>query len=370
MKYIVIVPGYPNENDHYSNHFVHTRVRLYLENGLDVVVFNYTTGPLQQYSYEDVTVYTGGRKAYKDFLAHNHFDKYLVHFGFKKILKPILKLNNGVPIVMWVHGTEALGWYRRLFSFDIKRPYKLPAYIFRNTFQMLFMHKFIRQCKQVTYVFVSNWMKDILEKDSFSVGKISNYRIIANVVDEEKFPYKPKNESLRTKILSIRPYSSRKYANDLMVAAIVSLSKEPFFDALSFSIYGDGRLFDSVTKPLRGFKNVSLNKQFLTHEQIRELHEQHGVMLIPTRQDAQGVSMCEAMCSGLVPVTSYNTAIPEFVTENAGYLTTNAQELANAIKELYLNPELFMKKSKEASTLIMSKCSKAQTTLRELELLK
>jgi len=44
--------------------------------------------------------------------------------------------------------------------------------------------------------------------------------------------------------------------------------------------------------------------------------------------------------------------------------------LANAIKELYLNPELFMKKSKEASTLIMSKCSKAQTTLRELELLK
>lgn len=93
-------------------------------------------------------------------------------------------------------------------------------------------------------------------------------------------------------------------------------------------------------------------------------------MLIPTRQDAQGVSMCEAMMSGLVPVTSNNTAIPEYVPENCGYLTNNYKELALAIKTMYFNQDEFLQKSKNAHEFIQKKCSSKVVIERELEVIK
>ena len=82
-------------------------------------------------------------------------------------------------------------------------------------------------------------------------------------------------------------------------------------------------------------------------------------MLIPTRQDAQGVSMCEAMSSGLVPVTSNNTAIPEYVNE-----------LKDAIQEMYYSPDIFLKKSKKASQHINKICSPQKVITKELDLIK
>ena len=93
-------------------------------------------------------------------------------------------------------------------------------------------------------------------------------------------------------------------------------------------------------------------------------------MLIPTRQDAQGVSMCEAMSSGLVPVTSNNTAIPEYVNESCGYLGNNVDDLKDAIKEMYYNPDIFLKKSKKASQHINKICSPQIVINKELNLIK
>lgn len=92
-------------------------------------------------------------------------------------------------------------------------------------------------------------------------------------------------------------------------------------------------------------------------------------MLIPTRQDAQGVSMCEAMSSGLVPLTSNNTAIPEYVYDDCGYLTNNYHELAAAIEELYYDSNLFLEKSKNASKNISELCSPKVVIKKELELI-
>lgn len=69
-----------------------------------------------------------------------------------------------------------------------------------------------------------------------------------------------------------------------------------------------------------------------------------GVMLIPTRQDAQGVSMCEAICSGLVVVTSDNTANPEFASTQYAYLCNHIEDYVNAIENLYYNSSIFKEK--------------------------
>lgn len=370
MKYLVIAPGYPSEQNKYNNGFVHSRVKLYLENKIDVVVFSYTKGELQEYIYEGVTVYTGGKGAYIKFLEENKFDKFLIHFGYKRILKPLLNIYPDSKILMWVHGAEALGWYRRIFAFNIKRPYRFIGYIILNTIQLKYLNKIIKGNYDITYVFVSNWMKEILEKDSFTVGKIKKYKIIPNVVDDTIFNYKKKSAKDRLNILNIRTYQSKKYATDLMAKAILELSKEAFFEELHFTLYGDGRLFNKTLRPLKNFKNVEINRKFLNHSQISEVHKKNGIMLIPTRQDAQGVSMCEAMMSGLVPVTSNNTAIPEYVDSSCGYLANNYKELALAIKEMYYNKELFLEKSKNSHNFIKEKCSPSTVTKLELDLIK
>ena len=99
---------------------------------------------------------------------------------------------------------------------------------------------------------------------------------------------------------------------------------------------------------------------------------QNGVFLCPTRQDAQGVSMCEAMSSGLVPVTSNNTAIPEFVEDkHSGFLNTNNPvNFADSIEFLLKNPKIFLKISKNASSSIEKICSSKIVAKLELELFK
>ena len=369
MKYLVISPGYPSKDNKYNNGFVHSRVKLYLENNLNITVFSYTSGELRKYKYEGVVVYTGGKEAYIQFLKLNKYDKFLIHFGYKKIVKPIINLYPKSKIIMWVHGAEALGWYRRLFAFNIKKPYRFFGYIILNIIQLHFLNKIINSDHDITFVFVSNWMKEILEKDSHSVGKIKKYKIIPNVIDSNIFNYIPKNSNDRLNILSIRTFQSKKYANDLTVKAILNLSKEPFFDELNFTIYGDGRLFKKTLKPIMKFDNVNIYQKFLNHSEISKVHKKNGIMLIPTRQDAQGVSMCEAMSSGLVPVTSNNTAIPEFVTDKCGYLASKVKDLSDAIKEMYYDEKKFLSKSKNAHEYINKKCSPKKVTNEELKLI-
>src|SRR5262249_9196888 len=147
------------------------------------------------------------------------------------------------------------------------------------------------------FVFVSDWMRRVTEIDTLTRLPMSH--VIANPIDPQCFPYRVKPPHLRRRILLLRPFESRKYANDLAVKAIVVLSRRAEFKECEFMICGQGPLFAELTRPLRRFANVVIDEGFRTHEEIRGLHARHGVFLCPTRQDAQGVSMCEAMCSGL-----------------------------------------------------------------------
>jgi glycosyltransferase involved in cell wall biosynthesis len=80
--------------------------------------------------------------------------------------------------------------------------------------------------------------------------------------------------------------------------------------------------------------------------------------------------MCEAMSSGLVPITSNNTAIPEFITNKAnGILTKTAEDIANAIEFLYYNPNSFLELSANASKSMNSKCSINNIVNKELQLI-
>ncbi|MEO7685230.1 MAG: glycosyltransferase family 4 protein, partial [Gemmatimonadaceae bacterium] len=219
------------------------------------------------------------------------------------------------------------------------------------------------------FVFVSNWIKHVAEADTRC--RVTGYDIIPNPIDTARFPYVIKHPEHRTKVLLIRPFNSRKYANDIAIDAIKRFSRYPEFGQFQFSIHGRGKLFAPLTKRLARFENVSVHEGFLTHAEIRVLHEAHGILLCPTRQDSQGVSMCEAMSSGLVPVASNSTAIPEFVEDGrTGFLTRDSEEIVAVLRRLYSDAGLFLRMSKAAAEDIRLRTGADHVVAREMDSLR
>ncbi|NBI07035.1 glycosyltransferase family 4 protein [Senegalia massiliensis] len=375
MKLLVVVTQYPSKDDLYRSGFVHSRVKKYLEVGLEVEVYVYNNSfnMSSSYNFEGVDVTCVNAIELKNKIIKNDYDIILVHFAWKKVTNIILEnKNKNMNVIIWVHGVEALSWHRRLFNltFDLYSILSFSNYIIKNTNQMLFYRNLIRNHlkNKVHFVFVSNWMKNVTEQDTNCIGEIKNYSIIPNPINTSVFKYDRKTKEKRLKIFNLRPYSTKKYANDITIEVIKQLSNKEYFRNLEFNLYGKGRLFNKLTKKVKKYDNVNIHKGFYKQKEIKKLHDENGVILIPTRQDAQGVSMCEAICSGLVPISSNNTAIPEFIDSSYGYICDTIEDYIDAIEEIYYNPEVFLTKSR--NTVKLSKrLGREQVEKKELDLI-
>lgn len=366
MKILVLTQQYPDNNNLYKNMFVHNRIVKYKEinydNQFQVFVPSVKNN---EYNYEGINVIEGDKEKLINHLQKNKYDKILIHFLTYKMVDSLLKYANDVPKIIWVHGFEALSWKRR--TFNSTNP-KFIKYVIGNIIQLHYVRKYIDKCKNTTFVFVSDWMREVAEQDL--KRKISKYIILPNAIDTEYFEKKVKTDDLKMNILLIRPFNSRKYATDIALKSLELLSNYPDFEKFSITIIGEGKYYKGDTAKISRFPNVTLLNRFLSKEEIKYYHEKNGIFLCPTRQDAQGVSMCEAMSSGLVPITSNNTAIPEFVTNNeSGILTDNILEITEAIIKLSNDDQLFRSLSMGASKQIREKCDSKHIIDKELKLI-
>ncbi len=368
MKLLILDENYPHEGNLMGDVFVHVRAKEYAVKH-QVKAFSFFQEP-SEIIYEGISLQ---RFNDLDLLAAavQQFspDRILIHFYQSWMLEKIIKTVK-VPVIIWVHGYEALGWYRRLFNYTLYSPVFFK-FILKNTRQQYHLRKLIRfanQSRRVRFIFVSEWMKKLTVQDALT--PIRQFDIIPNPIDTELFKYREKDKMFRSKVLLLRSFGSRKYANDIAVNAILKLSEKKIFSEFSFTIVGDGGLFEKTLAPLRKFSNIEIKKGAVRQMMIPALHKEHGIFLCPTRQDAQGVSMCEAMSSGLVPVTSDTTAIPEFVQHNeSGVLTRSAGEITSALEDLYLHPEKFTKLSNTAAGSIKQKCNIKIISKRELDII-
>src|SRR5690606_23800199 len=189
---------------------------------------------------------------------------------------------DSLKVTVWVHGADIQPWYRR--KFNIETPEQEEKAKEQSEKRMAFWRSILQPMhRNLQLVFVSNYFaEEVMEDLGFRLPK-DKYHIIHNPINTDLFSYQEKDPELRKKILSIRPYASRVYANDLTVKCILELSKEPFFDELEFRIVGDGKLFDETVEPLQEFKNVIVEKRFLSQQEIAEIHRHYGVFLCPSR---------------------------------------------------------------------------------------
>ena len=377
-KYLVIANAYPNDSNIYNYGFLHRRVKKYLDAGLAIDVFRIDTNEpeLRTYVFDGVTVTTGNRDIYTQYILASDHASFLVHFPLDYIIAPISTHKPSTPVIAWLHGYETLSWHRRWYD-------AVDVAGFMDRVKSLRAHgenkkvPFLRELYQaehrdIRFVTVSNWfLKHSVEPDAGV--RVSNVSVIPNVVDTELFPYIPKDPALRHKVLIIKPFTGYKYANDLVVKTILALRQSPSFDKMQFSIYGDGPFFDETLEPLRELENVHLTKAFLRQEEIARLHAEHGIFLSPTRWDSQGVSIGEAMSSGLVPVSTAISAIPEFVTHGTSGLLAapeDPDDLASCVEMLVDSPETFARLSEQATIHAQEVCGPKATTDREIQLIR
>lgn len=366
---LVLTNTYPSYTNLYRNGFVHRRVKNYKKHGVGVEVCVLSDQPSPVFrEFEGQTVMEINHDRLTSLLASGSVRKVLVHFFDERMWNAINESGFTGEVLVWIHGSEVQPWWRREYNYEgdvvgLEKAKEMSADRLRF-WKMVFSS----QTTQFHFIFVSEYFANEVFEDVGMRLEDSRYDVIPNPIDTDVFQYSARSEGDRLKIVSIRPYASRKYANDLSVKAVLDLSSEPFFEELEFLFVGDGPLFDDITEPLRQFANVTVRRGFLSQPDMAAVYRDHGVVLTPTRMDAQGVSRDEAMSCGLVPVTTDVAAVPEFVDSSCGFLAPLDDHvgLANAIREIYGDPSRYLQLSKAAAERVGRQSGIESTIGREL----
>lgn len=369
-KYIIISDHYPSYDDLYQYAFLHSRIKSYKEYGINVDLFLIKWGQLLEFSeFEGINIISGDPIYLRKILDMHNYERMIIHF-----LRPVMwKIANEFPKIekiIWIHGAEIQPWYRRAFNYTTYSE-RLKA-LSDSKNRMDFWYEVLESdLPNTSLVFVSNYLyNEVMEDYNLSLAN-SKFNIIYNPIDTDIFKYNEKNPDQRYKILSVRPFSSNKYANDISVKCILKLSERIDFHKFDILLIGDGDLFDDTVAPLKRFPNITIIKRFLTHNEIAMLYGEYGIILNPTRWDSQGVSRDEGMSCGMVPITNAISAIPEFIDTNCAILAKpeNFLEMAEGISSLVDNPEKFLYMSKAAATNVRINRSKNIIIKKELDLI-
>ena len=371
---LIIVPNYPSYENLYYCAFAHSRNKEYVKEGIKAQVFAVNDQICSQNSYEidGVPVFRGTYADLKELLVRHQFKTIVVHFVDEKLYSIFDgNIYNNEQLIFICHGPETV--YRYLV--DKTKPYFTKPLVYPmqcDKFDMLdyYVKKYAGK-DNVEWVFVSDWLKEFSEEEQKL--KFKNSRVINNIMDEELFPYTERDAEMRKKIIVIRKFDDvSQHSIDQVVYAILELSRRDFFDDLTFEIYGDGSLYDTLTEPIKNFKNIKLFRTFIPNNEIEKIYRRFGILLLPSRHDAHAVSMGEGAATGLAVVGSNVTSNPYFMNEKENHTLAGPEDfksLADIIERLYRNPDEFLKISGNMAKFTRQFCRK-NTVQKEVELIR
>ena len=202
---------------------LHSRLKGYEEAGIACEVFclNPRVSP-HSYEFEGVDVHVGNAADLRRFLGPQAVDHVLVHFLDAEMWPVVCDYAKSGRVTVWVHGAEVQPWYRRDFNYSTEAE-RSKAKSLSEERMSLWRDVFVDVHPNVHFVFVSQYFAEEVMEDVGIRLPSSRYSIVHNFIDTELFNYVEKDPNLRLKLLSIRPFASRKYANDLTVEAILNL---------------------------------------------------------------------------------------------------------------------------------------------------
>lgn len=371
---LLISPGYPSEQNKYLFGYVHTRVLEYKKQKWNIDVASVSDEKdYVNYEYDGINVNKINYFDIRNLLQEKKYKRIIIHF-FKEEFAQILNATNtySTDIYIYFHGSDIAYRDINILKQNYFSKEKEIDNIEIKDFEK--RDKIIRKYNDmpnVKFIFPSNWLKERTEKQNNI--KYSNYEIIPTFIDEKQFDYIVKDEEQRKNILIIRNFDNlNTCAIDLDVRAILELSKKPYFDELTFNIYGDGNYHDVLLAPIKKFKNVNIYKKFLSRDEISKIHKQNGIALFATRYETQGVSVAEAAMSGLIVLTNEVTAVPEMFSEFPELMVPkdDYEKLAKQVDYYYNHPKEFLETSKKLHNMMKNRYGYKNTMKKELEMFK
>jgi glycosyltransferase involved in cell wall biosynthesis len=253
------------------------------------------------------------------------------------------------PTVVWVHGAEVL--IRALhhyisptgFKSIINKGHSLVFDSIRN----VILRRTLQKVDSIVYV--SKWMKEMSEK--YLLMRHPHSFIIPNPVNTDLF--KPHESCKELAAISVRSLEW-KYGVDIAIRAFSNLP-------VKLIIIGKGSL-EKYLKDLA--KKVAANVEFVTegvdHDKLPSIYNRYMLFVAPSRTEAQGVAMCEAMSCGLPAVATNIGGIPEFVINEYNGLLVPANDplsLRRAIIRILQNSTLYNALSKNARRFAINNLS-------------
>lgn len=342
MKIAILTSRYPKLDQPYNHMFVHVRSLYFKSKNEEVIVF-VPSNKKANYTIDGIDVVCDSAKNIAKELVN--FDVSFLHllniYPFRKdggylIYKKLLRLNK--PIVMYVHGVEVFKYPKFMhdFTFSISGVAKV---FYRNLWHFNVMKKIVTRLNQKnsTFMFPSKWMKKVTE-ENFSL-QLKHTFIIPNGIDTDHFNYNS-NFSKIHNILVLRPFEDNKYAVDTAIKIMKFLPQN-----FKMDIYGKGKLQSKLEKII--FEEnlslrVTIKNTFIPRANLPSFFSNYGIFVATTRCDAQGVTMCEALASGLLVCSNSVTAIPEFIRDNEnGILGDTPQEIASKIVQTIQSQESY-----------------------------
>lgn len=367
---LLVTRSYPSVDNLYQYPFVHRRVLAYLDRGHSVLVFRLTGQAALRHLFEGVICHSGDAEALAA-CARDFGPDVIAAHGLSETMWEALAPLETLPMRFWLHGSEIPAFFRAK-AMAIARPDERALALRQVAERAAFWQAMLGSRRAFKLVFPSQSAVTMFKEDIGGLLLDQDYRVIANPIDTDLFAYLPKTSEQRRSILSIRPYDSSTYGNDLAVEAINLLSRRADFACLRFTFIGDGPLFEETLAPLRRFTNVRIERRFLLQSEIALQHRTHGIFLVPTRLDTQGVSRDEAMSSGLVPVTNDLPVVREFADEQCCGLAPpeNPHALAREVAAMLDDPGLFARRSEAAAATVRASRSHSRVTTAELQFLR
>jgi len=369
MRILLVTRSYPAVGDLYQYPFVHRRVLAYRALGHEVAVFRFDPARAGgTHRFDGVDCETGNLDTFRAALARAAPHVVAVHGLSETLWPPCAAVDPAVPVCAWLHGSEIPGFFRAKVAHVADPALRTEQELVLAGRTSFWRDVMTRWPNNLRIAFVSAASRELMREDLAPLLQDARTTVLHNPIDTDLFAYRPKQAAHRLHVLSIRPYDSRTYGNDLAVSAILALRDKPWFSQMRFTLIGDGPLFEETLAPLAGVGEVRIHRGFLTQQEIAQQHGAHGQFLVPTRLDTQGVSRDEAMASGLVPVTNAVHAVPEFVDDRCAGLAPadDALALAQSIAEMVEDPALFLARSAAATARVRAQSGHDLIIPREL----
>lgn len=317
--------------------FAHKRVLEYVKAGLDIDVFSFTWGDVEnKYNYEGINVVFGGENQLRGILEANNYRKLLIHVADISVFNAIIKAGKiSAPMLVWCHGYEVLSWSRSLFEYTEEQVRSnLAGFRQQDDIKKGFLRQ-IFACQNIHFIFVSNWLANRTKKFVGFMPK--SHEVIHNYIDTDFYSFSEKHFENKMNILCIKNHRSRIYANDLTAKAILELSHREIFPNLEAG-------------------------------EMKKCFERNHILLSPTRLDSQGVTSGEGMSAGLCVISCNTAAVPEFIDETCGSLVEydNYMQIAEEVEYLYYHRDECMRKSRNAHERVKEQCGYDATIKKEI----